>query len=155
MFPSHWVNVPSTACPALLALLTAIRSLLWSRAQLQAEVLALRHPAARPQARVRRKAAPLSDLRADALVLAFAALAGMASRTPGNCGPLAPTRLPPVLALEKPLAVAWTTPIEGEIRELILEMHRAIPPGVLLGSMANCSSLVTEPGPSMRDRTSQ
>src|SRR5208337_22417 len=43
MFSSRWVNVPSMACPALLALLAAIRSLLWSRAQLQAEVLALRH----------------------------------------------------------------------------------------------------------------
>src|SRR5271157_2543856 len=43
MFPSRWVNVPSMACPALLALLAAIRSLLWSRAHLQAEVLALRH----------------------------------------------------------------------------------------------------------------
>ena len=43
MFPSRWINVPSMACPALLALLAAIRSLLWSRAQLQAEVLGLRH----------------------------------------------------------------------------------------------------------------
>src|SRR5271167_2141415 len=43
MFSSRWVNVPSMACPTLLALLAAIRSLLWSRAQLQAEVLALRH----------------------------------------------------------------------------------------------------------------
>ncbi len=43
MFSLRWVNVPSMACPALLALLAAIRSLLWSRAQLQAEVLALRH----------------------------------------------------------------------------------------------------------------
>jgi len=43
MFSSRWVNVPSMACPALLAFLAAIRSLLWSRAQLQAEVLALRH----------------------------------------------------------------------------------------------------------------
>src|SRR5208337_4448057 len=70
-------------------------------------------PAARPQAPVRRKARPLSDLRPGAVVLAFAALAGMASRAPprapGDRGPLAPTRLPPVLALEKPLAVAWTT----------------------------------------------
>ena len=43
MFSSRWVNVLSMACPALLALLAAIRSLLWSRARLQAEVLALRH----------------------------------------------------------------------------------------------------------------
>src|SRR5271166_3362061 len=43
MFLSRWVNVPSMAWPALLALLAAIRSPLWSRAQLQAEVLALRH----------------------------------------------------------------------------------------------------------------
>ena len=39
-------------------------------------------PAPRPQAPVRRKARPLSDLRPSALVLAFTALAGMASRTP-------------------------------------------------------------------------
>jgi len=43
MFSSRWVNVLSMARPALLALLAAIQSLLWSRAQLQAEVLALRH----------------------------------------------------------------------------------------------------------------
>src|SRR5271157_568223 len=43
MFSSRWVNVLSMARPALLALLAAIRSLLWSGAHLQAEVLALRH----------------------------------------------------------------------------------------------------------------
>src|SRR5271157_1390404 len=70
-------------------------------------------PAPRPQAPVRRKARPLSDLRPGAVVLAFAALAGMASRTPprspGDRGPLAPTRLPPLLALEQPIVVPWTT----------------------------------------------
>src|SRR5271166_6315145 len=70
-------------------------------------------PAARPQAPVRRKRVLFLDLRPGAMVLAFAALAGMASRTPprapGDRGPLAPTRLPPVLALEQPIAVAWTS----------------------------------------------
>jgi len=51
MFSSRWVNVPSMACPALLALLAAIRSLLWSRAQVHAEALAIRHLSPRPSGR--------------------------------------------------------------------------------------------------------
>jgi putative transposase len=43
MFSSRWVNVFRWRALPFLALLAAIRSLLWSRAQLQAEVLALRH----------------------------------------------------------------------------------------------------------------
>ena len=51
MFSSRWVNVPSMACPALLALLAAIRSLLWSRAQVHAEALAIRQLSPRPSGR--------------------------------------------------------------------------------------------------------
>src|SRR5271167_4413742 len=113
MFPSRWVNVPSLAFPALLALLAAIRSLLWSRAQLQAEVLALRHQllVLKRQCAGRRVHFQTSDRVLWSWL--SPALAGMASRTPPRAprdrGPLAPTRLPPLLALEKPLAVAWTT----------------------------------------------
>src|SRR5271166_4267177 len=144
MFLSRWVNVPSMAWPALLALLAAIRSLLWSRAQLQAEVLALRHQLLVQKRQCAERRIPFSDLRPGALVLAFAPLAGMASRTPpcppGDRGPLAPTRLPPVLALGQPIAVPWTSQrFEISSSRCIVR----IPPGVLPGSMASSSSLAS------------
>ena len=43
MFLDGWVNVVSMLPPALLALLGALRGLLWRRAELHAEVIALRH----------------------------------------------------------------------------------------------------------------
>src|SRR5271166_1431314 len=88
-------------------------------------------PAARPQAPVRRKARPFSDLRPGALVLAFTALAGMRQG---------------LLLVRPETVVRWHRQgfrlywrwksrsrcpgrprIEREIRELILEMHRANP----------------------------
>src|SRR5271169_647181 len=109
MFSSR--SVPSMACPALLALLAAIRSLRWSRAQLQAEVLALRHQrlVLKRQCASRRVQFQTSDRVLWSWLSRL--WPGWRQRTPprppGDRGPLAPTGLPPVLALEQPIAVAW------------------------------------------------
>jgi hypothetical protein len=144
MFSSRWVTVPSMACPALLALLAAIRSLLWSRAQLQAEVLALRHQllVLTRQCAGRRVQFQTSDR----------VLWSWLSRLwPGWRQGLLLVRSETVVRWHRlgfRLYWRWKSRsrcpgrprIEPEIRDLIIEMHRANPPGVLPGSMANCSS---------------
>ena len=131
MFSSRWVNVPSMACPTLLALLAAIRSLLWSRAQLQAEVLALRHQllVLKRQCAGRRVHFQTSDR---VLWSWFSRL------RPGWRQGLLLVRPETVVRWHRQgfrLYWRWKSrsrslgrpPIEPEIRDLIIEMHRANP----------------------------
>src|SRR5271157_584968 len=112
MFLEGWVNVVSMLPPALLALLGALRGLLWRRAALHAEVIALRHQLL-VRAPTHGAKSPFPDGRSDPLGGAVALPARLApsacARAAGDCDPLAPTRLPPLLALEEQVAIAWTT----------------------------------------------
>jgi hypothetical protein len=131
MFSSRWVNVPSMAWPALLALLAAIRSLLWSRAQLQAEVLALRHQllVLKRQCAGRRVYFQTSDR-----VL----WSWLSQLWPGWRQGLLLVRPETVVRWHRQgfrLYWRWKSrsrrpgrpPIEAEIRDLTLEIHRANP----------------------------
>ena len=131
MFSWRWVNVLSMACPALLALLAAIRSLLWSRARLQAEVLALRHQllVLKRQCAGRR----VHFRTSDRVLWSWLSRLWLGWRQG-----LLLVRPETVIRWHRQgfrLYWRWKSrsrcpgrpPIEGEIRELILEMHRANP----------------------------
>src|SRR3974377_1323137 len=131
MFSSRWVNVLSMACPALLALLAAIRSLLWSRPRPQAEVLALRHQllVLKRQCAGRR----VHFRTSDRVLWSWLSRLWLGWRQG-----LRLVRPETVIRWHRQgfrLYWRWKSrsrcpgrpPIEGEIRELILEMHRANP----------------------------
>src|SRR5271157_294407 len=132
----------STMPPALLALLGALRCLLWPRAALHAEVLALRH-----QLLVlnRRRAGMRVGFRTWSLLSRF---------WPGWRQALVLVRPETVIRWhQRGFRLYWRwksrsrrpgrPTIEAEVRDLILKMHRANPSWRRLGSTASSSSLVS------------
>jgi len=117
---------------ALAAFLGVVRTLLWPRAALEAEVLALRHQLLVLKRQREGRRVQLRTFDRVFWSLLSRAWPGWRQALllvrPGDRDPLAPRRLSPLLALEEQVATLWRPPIGGEIRELTSPgNHRANP----------------------------
>src|SRR5271166_5628204 len=149
MFLEGWVNVVSMLPPALLAPLGALRGLLWRRAELHAEVIALRHQLLVLE---RQRTGRRVHFRTVDRIL----WAALSRCWPGWRQALVLVRPATVIRWHRQgfrLYWRWKSrsrspgrpTIEAEIRDLILEMHRANPTwGASLGELLRLGFTVAQ-----------